>query len=300
MNKIEKELEDFFTEPTIYLHKGWVEKGEEALAEIVKKDLSERKNPTDLLRWTPADAQWDPIVVWLQNSIELKNSNIPHYVLLWLATDKVHGFWRRKREKSLDNSKNWSSFSWSLRARIGMTASVMAQSFGPSPLHDQLILLFRNPLLFRLNPKGKLLPNHGIQYWEEQDGEWRRALDVLSYPLTMRDILTVRETLVAVDRRLSNAKEKNTESTRWVQITGGKNIEGMTMTLEKSELFSLLPQLVNAKELKKYNSHEALIAICSYLSDFWKKMTEFEVINHYFNAIIVHDEQGFGEDIIFY
>ena len=116
----------------------------------------------------------------------------------------------------------------------------------------------------------------------------------------MRDILIVRETLVAVDRRLSNAKEKNADETRWVQITGGKNIEGMMMTLEKSELFSLLPQLVNAKELKKYKSQESLTAICSYLTDFWKKMTEFEIMNHYFNAIIVHDEQGFGEDIIFY
>ena len=162
-----------------------------------------------------------------------------------------------------------------------------------------MILLYRNPLLFRLNPKGKLLPDDGIQYWGERDGEWRRALDVLSYPITMRDILSIRETMISVDRRVSNAKEHSAEEEDWLQLTRG-SIEGMVMTLDKVGLFSLLPKLVNAKELKKYDSEETLIAICSYLVDFWKKMTEFEVINHYFNSMIVHDDQGFGEDISFY
>ena len=300
MTEIETELKTLFPEPTIYLHKEWIEKGEEALADMVKKDIEEKRPLTDALRWTSSDLQWDEVINWLQRSAESFQSNIPYYVLLWLATDKVHGFWRRQREKSLDNAKQWNRFSWALRARIGATASLLNQLGDPLTLNGNLILLYRNPLIFRLNPKGKLLPDEGIQYWEEQDGEWRRALDVLSYPISMRDILMIRETMVSVDRRISNLTARSDEEARWFQHTDGTNIEGMVMTFEKIELFSLLPKVMNEKETKKYSSPEMLVASCSYLVDFWKKMIEFETINHYFNSMIVHDEKGFGEDIRFY
>lgn len=300
MREIEKELKELFPETTTYIHKGWIEKGEEALAALVKSDTFKDKFLTDALQWTAIDLQWDQLVSWLQRSLEVQKSNLAHYVLLWLATDKVHGFWRRQRDKGLDNPTSWERFSWALRARIGATSTLLAQ-IGEAPvLHGELILLFRNPLLFRLNPKGKLLPDEGIQYWEEQDGEWRRALDVLSYPITMKDILMIRETMVSVDRRISNLSARSFEEERWYELTEGKNIEALVMTIEKIEIFSLLPALVNAKEVRKYDSQEMLIAICSYLTDFWKKMTEFEILNHYFNCLIVHDEQGFGSDISFY
>jgi hypothetical protein len=155
-------------------------------------------------------------------------------------------------------------------------------------------------LLFRLNPKGKLLPSDGLQYWEDQDGEWRRALDVLSYPLTMQEILSVRDTMILVDRRCSNLEEPRALEEEWLQLTGERNIEKLLISIDKVELFSLLPDLVNAKELKEYDSPEMLISLCSYLVDFWKKMIEFEVLNRYFSSMVVDEEQGFGKDISFY
>lgn len=297
MTEIVEELQRIFPESTTYLRASWIEEAEIVLTRLVDKSLLMPEISDEILGWTRKEAQMDPMVKWLCRSVEILGTNLPHYILLWLATDKVHGFWRRKREKKLDDQEQWDDFSWSLRARIGATATLLGKN---STVHGELIRLFRNPLLFRLNPKGKLLPSDSLEYWEDQDGEWRRALDVLSYPLTLEEILSVRDTMVSVDRRISNVEVPSVQEKEWLQLTEERNIEKLLLTIDKVALFSLLPDLLNEKELKKYASREMLTSLCSYLIDFWQKMTEFEVLNHYFSSMVVDAEQGIGKDISFY
>ena len=57
------------------------------------------------MEWTSNDVNWDPIVNWLRTSVEHFQNPTPHYILLWLITDKIHGFWNRNRDKSLDTDE---------------------------------------------------------------------------------------------------------------------------------------------------------------------------------------------------
>lgn len=292
------ELELLFFEDTTLLYEPWLDNASKALEEMIQKDFDEKATSQSVLDWTLTDVQWDPVVNWLQRSIETMRSNIPHYVLLWLACDKVHGFWLRHREKKLDSRDNWKKFSWGLRARLGATTSLLPEELWL--LNPNIISLFSNPLIFRINPKVKLLATGTIDSWKEQEVSWKRSWEVLGYPIQFSELERLIRLMQTIDRLVEKEKDKEPLMQEWRKRRGKDNLSQLVFTEEQGRLFELVPMLASEKQCNDFDSTEMLVALCSYMTDFWKAIHEFEKINQVYLHFTKHSEQGLGADIQFY
>ena len=114
----------------------------------------------EMLEWSPSDIEWDPLVQWLHQEINLNSSSPDETVLAlqFACTDRLHGFWRitSRSSKMLDLSVR-KSFGAAIRARLTMADSLRVFD-EPSWLNPNWIELTNILFSCQLNPRLALKP----------------------------------------------------------------------------------------------------------------------------------------------
>ena len=109
----------------------------------------------EMLTWSHSDIEWDPLVQWIHQEVNL-NAGSPDEAVLavqFACTDQLHGFWRftagssRRLETSVQKS-----FAAAIRARLTMADSLRAFE-APSWLNPNWIAVTNILFSCQLNPR---------------------------------------------------------------------------------------------------------------------------------------------------
>ena len=257
---VEKELMVLFPDNVIPINQYWISQAEDALNDVFRKDITQREIP---LKWTATDINWEGVITWLRTATEHFENATAHYILLWLVCDKVHGFWNRKRERSLDTVEMINNISWAMNARIGVVDALLGAA---QPISGPNIGgLFRNPLLFRMNPKVALLPKNSKL--SEMETVLNRAWDILSMPIQLEQIEKLQASFITHHKSVQRIKEPGVVAKRWVELVQGRNPNDAFFSVECLDLFDILYEMATKKQLKNFDSPQMVGALCSY----WKE-----------------------------
>jgi hypothetical protein len=285
--QIENELEELFSENIISINKNWISSANNALDEMFRKGIKNRNTPLD---WGANDLNWDPVVNWLRTAIEHFQNPTAHYILLWLICDKVHGFWNRQREKSLDTNEMIGLIAWAMNTRI---CAVDALVCSPNPLSGPNIgHLFRNPLLFRMNPKVNLIPDYNNL--TDMEVVLQRAFGILDIPLKYSDLTLLYKTFVT-HHKIMLRSDTTSHGKRWIDLINGRD-EHECFFLPDNELFDELEFNISDKQIKEWSSKQTLHAVISCWKDYICYARVCNITNNYLSRFIL-SEEGIGDGI---
>ena len=114
----------------------------------------------EMLGWSASDIEWDPLVQWLHQEINLNRGSPDESVLAlqFACTDRLHGFWRySERPSQLVDTSFFTSFAAVIRARLTMADSLRA--FDESSwLNPNWIELTNALFSCQINPRLALRP----------------------------------------------------------------------------------------------------------------------------------------------
>ena len=283
IQQIQNELEELFPASVVPINQNWINDAKKAIDEMIRKGISKKTVP---MEWNSNDVNWDPVVNWLRTSVEHFQNPTAHYVLLWLITDKIHGFWNRSRDKSLDTEEMIDSLIWAVNTRIGAVDALIC---AVSPLSGEHIgNLFRNRLLYRLNPKISLLPRN--TKLDELKVALERALKIENCPLQLKDITNLMECCKSYNDSIQTARTDQQQ--HWVTLINDRNIDMDFFSLEPDVFHALMCNIPD-KLLGKWESPQSFTAVITCWIDFIVSARVCQITNEYFSRFII-SEDGIG------